>query len=134
MIGAGEHTVSALDFKRQPRLLKQLHHVLIGKAVKAAEQKLAVCHNGSKKFFHITGICHIAASLSCNKQLLSQLFIFFIQADFTALSCSGYCGNHSCRTSACDDNMLFFIHESSLVLCRGIYSVLNVSIPHFSIK
>ena len=105
-------------------LFNQIHNSCIGKGIKAAVQKLGIVHHILKEFFRVTGIGHIAASLSRDIDFFPKLFIFLIDADLMACSGCGNCRHHACGTAADDDHMTHTDY-SSVCSPRAILTALR---------
>ena len=80
-VGNRKHAVAALGFERHAEGFKQRHRVARLKAVERAVEKASIAGDVCKHGFDVAVICHIAAALAGDAQLLAEHLVRLEQHD-----------------------------------------------------
>ena len=99
MIRLWKASVSSFYLELKSQFIKKTHNIIVGKALKCAVHKLGIGYNALSYIFFITGIGKVTSAFTCNKKLLSRLFVFFHKCNSMPISGCYYSSHHAGSTT-----------------------------------
>ena len=105
LVAHGKDTVAALHLRLGTQHGQQRSDVLMAELPHGRVEELAVARHLPEEVLGVAGVCHVAASLAGDVDLLAQLFVLFQQRHLRARPGGLQRGHHARRAAADDDDV-----------------------------